>query len=98
MASHRKTTAVFTAKPGKAKELEDLLRSLTGPSRAEPGNLRYDLWRDRDDAGRLVLDELYTDDAAVEAHRAAPYFQVYLSKIGDLAFRVAVTSQAIDVA
>jgi hypothetical protein len=61
MAPYRKTTAVFTAKPGKAG------------------------------------DELYTDDAAVEAHRAAPYFQNDLSGIGDLAARAAVTSHPVDV-
>jgi quinol monooxygenase YgiN len=43
------------------------------------------------------LDELYTDDAAVEAHRAAPNLQTYLSRIGGLAARVAVTSHPVYV-
>ena len=91
-------TAVFTAKPGKAQDLEDLLRGMTGPSRAEPGNLRYDLWQDQTDPGRFVLDELYENDAAVAAHRAAPHFQTYLAKIDHLADRVAITARPVDVA
>lgn len=98
MASHRKITAVLAAKPGKAQDVEDLLRGMTGPSRREPGNLRYDLWQDQADPGRFVLDELYESDAAVAAHRAAPYFQAYLSKIHDLADRVAITAHPLDVA
>ncbi len=59
------------------------------PSRAEPGNLRYDLWQDQSDPNRFVLDELYADADAVAAHRATPHFQNYLSQIGDLAERAA---------
>jgi quinol monooxygenase YgiN len=98
MPSHRKITAVLSAKPGKAEDLEALLRGMPGPSRMESGNLRYDLWQDQDAPGRFVLDELYVDDAAVTAHRAAPYFQTYLSRINDLAERVAITAHPLDVA
>ena len=40
-----------------------LIRGMVGPCRAEPGNLRWDVWQDRDDPNRFVLDELYADDA-----------------------------------
>ena len=56
-------------------------------SRAELGNLRYDLWQDQSDPNRFVLDELYADADAVAAHRETPHFQNYLSQIGDLAER-----------
>ncbi|WP_316205181.1 MULTISPECIES: hypothetical protein [unclassified Bradyrhizobium] len=36
--------------------------------RAEPDNLRWDVWRDSLDDHRYVLDELYQDVTAVEAH------------------------------
>ena len=45
------------------------IRGMVGPCRAEPGNLRWDVWQDRDDPNRFVLDELYADDAAVAAGR-----------------------------
>jgi quinol monooxygenase YgiN len=98
MTAPRKITAILTAKPGHGSALEALLKGMTGPSRAEPGNLRYDLWRDQDDPNRFVLDELYADSDAVQAHRETPHFKTYLDLIGDLADRVAVVSCAEDVA
>jgi quinol monooxygenase YgiN len=98
MATPRKTSAILTAKPGSASELEDLLRGLAASSRSEPGNLRWDLWQDQTNPNVFVIDELYVDAAAVEAHRATPHFQAYLSRVNDLAVRVSVTSLPIDVA
>ena len=98
MATQMKTTAFLKAKPGKAVELERLLRSLASQSRSESGNLRWDLWQDLDDATTFIVDELYKDIAAVEAHRATPHFQDYASRINDLAARTAVTSRPIDTA
>lgn len=90
--------AILTAKPGKEAELESLLRGMVRPSRAEPGNLRWDIWRVQDQPAQFVLNELYKDDAGLAAHRATPHFQNYLSKIGDLASRTAIVSHPVDVA
>ena len=93
-----KIMARLTAKPGKAAALRTLLEAMIAPSRAETGNLRYDLWVDQAAPGRLVLDELYTNQAAVEAHRATPHFQHYLSHINELAERAALTLSPVAVA
>jgi quinol monooxygenase YgiN len=93
-----KIMATLTAKPGKAAALRTLLEAMIAPSRAETGNLRYDLWVDQAAPGRLVLDELYTNQAAVEAHRATPHFQHYLSNINELAERAALTLSPVAVA
>lgn len=85
-----KIVAVLTARPGKTAALRALLDAMIAPSRAESGNLRYDLWQDQADADRFVLDELYVDSDAVTAHRAGPHFQTYLSQINDLAERSAL--------
>jgi quinol monooxygenase YgiN len=90
--------AILSARAGRGDELEALLRGMTAPSRAESGNLRYDLWRDVEDSTKFVLDELYTGVDAVAAHRKTPHFQHYLSRIGDLAERAAVVVQGVDVA
>ena len=95
--NHRKITAILKAKPGKAAELESLLKQLAIASRLEPGNLRWDIWQDQADAGTFVLDELYADDAAVLAHRATPHFQAYLASINDLAERTPIVSRPLDV-
>lgn len=91
MTAPIKIVAVLTARPGKADALRDLLNTMLAPSRAEPGNLRYDLWVDQAEPGRFVLDELYADADAVAAHRASDHFQTYLTSIGDLAERSAFT-------
>ena len=85
--THVKIIATFLAKPGKVEELEELLFSMAPHCRAEPGNLRWDVWRDQTKADRYALDELYVDNAAVAAHRETPHFKNYLSKIHDLAER-----------
>jgi quinol monooxygenase YgiN len=98
MATSVKIVAILATKSGRAEELRALLDGMVVASRAEPGNLQYDLWCDHADAGRFVLMELYTDETAVAAHRASPHFKNYLSKINDLAERTAITLDAIDVA
>ena len=98
MSDARKITALLIAKPGKAAELETLIRGMVAPCRAEAGNLRWDIWQDRDDPARFVLDELYKDDAAVAAHRATPHFLAYAAKVGELADRTPIVSRPYDVA
>jgi quinol monooxygenase YgiN len=97
MASTRvKVMAVITARDGKEHELEQLLRSMTGPSRAEPGNLHYNLWRARERPGEFVIDEMYADTEAAAAHRTSPHYQRYLGRISDLATRHAIPLEAVD--
>ncbi len=98
MPNHVKITAILTAKPGKAGDLRALIESMLAPSRAEPGNLRYDLWQDQADPNRFVLDELYSGEDAVASHRATPHFQSYLTRIGALAERTALLLDPVDVA
>jgi len=98
MATSVKVMAILVARPGKAEELRALLAGMVSPSRAEQGNLQYNLWRDKADRGRFVLDERYLDNAAVAAHRATPHFKNYLSKINDLAERTALVLDPLEVA
>ncbi len=92
-----KIMAILAARPGKAGELEALLFGVAPACRAEPGNLRWDIWRDQADATRFVLDELYQDNEAVAAHRQTPHFKAYLAKINDLAERTALVLDAADI-
>ncbi|TNM65664.1 putative quinol monooxygenase [Aliirhizobium smilacinae] len=84
-----KIVAILTALPGKANELQALLSGMAASCRAEPGNLRWDIWQDHSNPERFVLDELYIDAAAVDAHRQTPHFKDYASKINTLAERTA---------
>ncbi|WP_232821041.1 putative quinol monooxygenase [Dyella sp. C11] len=92
-----KVVAVLAARPGRTTELKALLDQMLASSRAESGNLRYDLWQDIEDPGRFLLDELYLDDDALLAHRSSPHFQDYLSRINDLADRTAAAVRALNV-
>ncbi|WP_426286181.1 putative quinol monooxygenase [Luteibacter sp. E-22] len=97
MASKQvKVIAVITAKDGQERELEALLRSMATPSRGEPGNIHYNLWRHREKPGEFVIDEMYVDADAATVHRASPHYQHYLTRINDLATRNAMPLEAVD--
>ena len=98
MSNPVKIVAILAARPGKADDLQALLAGMVEPSRNEPGNLRWDIWRDQADATRFVLDELYVDSAAVAAHRQTPHFQAYFARINDLAERTALVVDPVAVA
>jgi quinol monooxygenase YgiN/quercetin dioxygenase-like cupin family protein len=51
------------------------LLSLSAPTRAEPGNLRYDLYRSVDRADRFMRLEVWRDEAALERHKTTPHLQ-----------------------
>ncbi len=92
-----KITAVLTARAGKAGDLRALLTGMLPHCRAEPGNLRWDIWRDPAQDGRYVLDELYRDPAALEAHRKTPHYLDYLARIPELADRTAWVLEPVEV-
>ena len=70
-------SAKWRAKPGKEQRLEEIIRELAEPSRAEPGNLFYQAHRSPDNPRLFYLYEQYDDQAALDAHRAAPHFEQY---------------------
>ena len=98
MTSNVKTVGILTAHPGKEAELRSLLEGLIGPSRSEPGNLRYDLWTVPSEPAVFVLDELYIDADAAAAHQASLHYQHYRANVGALADRRALSLQAVVVA
>ncbi len=98
MSNHVKIMAILVTRPGKAGELRKLLGGMVAPSRNEPGNLRYDLWQDRTTPDRFVLDELYANNHAVEAHRATAHYQAYATAINGVAERTALILDPIAVA
>lgn len=47
-------------------------------ARAEPGCLQFDVLVDREDPTKVMLYEIYRDDAAFEAHQQTAAFKHYL--------------------
>jgi (4S)-4-hydroxy-5-phosphonooxypentane-2,3-dione isomerase len=53
--------------------------------RDEPGCLRFDVHRDKDDPNHFLLYELYADEQAfTEAHRGAPHYQTWRAASAEL--------------
>src|SRR3954447_1553836 len=67
--------AKWTVKHGHEQEVEEVVRALAEPSRAEPGNVFYQANRDPEDPRVWFFYELYADRAAYDAHGASEHFQ-----------------------
>jgi quinol monooxygenase YgiN len=65
---------------GKEHELQRELLALSAPTRAEPGNLRYDLYRSAVKPNDFMRLEVWRDAAALEAHKATPHLQASFAK------------------
>ena len=71
--------AQYRARAGEEGRVEEALRKMVEPTRAEPGNLDYQVFRDPSDPVVFVLFERYADEAAFDAHRASSHFTTWLS-------------------
>lgn len=97
MSTQVKIVGILTALPGKAAELQSLLFDTQAPSRAEIGNLRWDIWRDQANPDRFVLDELYASQDAAAAHLETPHFKNYVGRVKDLAERTPLILNPVNV-
>ncbi|WIF66338.1 putative quinol monooxygenase [Metapseudomonas otitidis] len=62
-------------KPGSLEAFMEAMRINAAASvRDEPGCLVFDVLHDRSDPDRVWLYEVYTDEAAFEAHMQTPHF------------------------
>jgi len=65
----------------KANERERFLHAIEadalGSERDEPGCLRFNVLQDQQDPNVYCFFEVYRDEAALEAHRAAPHYAVW---------------------
>ncbi len=59
------------------KFLAAALDDSTCSVRDEPGCLRFDVLQDNADPNRFFFYEVYKDEAALDAHRAAPHYAVW---------------------
>jgi quinol monooxygenase YgiN len=80
-----KVIAFVTVKEGEETAFEAAAGICAAASRAEPGVIYYDLWREADGERRYVFNELYTDQAAVQAHMASDHFKAFGMAARDLA-------------
>ncbi len=71
----------------KPEHKDSFMASLEGDARGsnndEPGCLQFDVLQDNEDPNRVHLYEIYQDEAAVEAHRAAPHYLKWREEVAD---------------
>lgn len=80
------TVHVFASlqpKPEHREKVALALKSLVNATRAEAGNLAYDLFTAGEGDNGFYLIESYTDMAAFEAHKASQHYRDYREKAGD---------------
>lgn len=72
--------AFIRAQPGRSEELGDRLRRLVGPSRREPGCIRYDLHRADDDPDLWMVYETWRSPADRQAHYATAHIRAFIAE------------------
>lgn len=66
--------------PGREADLRAHLVSLAGPTRAEPGAIRYDLYQHPDQPHEFLRYEVWSSLDALEAHKRAPHLRASFDK------------------
>lgn len=66
--------------PGREAELKQHLLSLSGPTRAEPGCVQYDLYQDPAREHEFMRFEIWTSAEALEAHKQMPHLRASFEK------------------
>ena len=76
--------ATLIAKPGQQTVLEQNLRALLEPTRAEPGCSQYDLLVDQQNPLAFYMIERWSGNEALQAHDASAHIQNFRAKAGDV--------------
>ncbi|PZQ50288.1 MAG: antibiotic biosynthesis monooxygenase [Novosphingobium pentaromativorans] len=76
--------ARLVPRPGKAGELAEVIAELLPQVRAEPGCIAYLAHESRDEQGVIVMIEAWSDQAALDAHAAAPAFTSLAARFDSL--------------
>lgn len=75
--------AVLVSKPGSADVVRGALSELVAPTRAEDGNVSYDLFESGAAPGTFVTVEAWRDQAAVDGHLQTPHIAQALTLAGE---------------
>jgi quinol monooxygenase YgiN len=81
----RAIIAYLTAKPGMEAKLNEAMTAQAERCLAnEPGCLQFDVCQDPKSPARLVMLEVYKDDAAIKAHQDSLHFKDFRPVISEL--------------
>jgi autoinducer 2-degrading protein len=69
----------FSVKQGEEENAKEWMRKMQERTRREPGCRLYVGHQSAEDPRRFCFYEQYDDQAALDAHRAAPYFSQFVT-------------------
>ena len=72
-----------TLKPKCAEEFKEVVKPLIEGSRAESGNIFYDLFEDVSDPNILTFIERWEDEEAIELHNNSKHFTEIIPMLSD---------------
>lgn len=77
--------AIWVSVHVKPERKDEFLKAIEEDARGsredEPGCMRFDVLQDAADPDHYYFYEVYRDEAALEAHRAAPHYQVWAAAV-----------------
>jgi quinol monooxygenase YgiN len=76
--------AVAKAKPGQEARLEQALRDVAAPTRAQPGCVSFSIYRRAGDPAVIVGHERWTSAEAHDKHLQGAHVQALMSKMAGL--------------
>ncbi len=76
--------AHLKAKPGREAALAEAVTAIVPQVRAEPGCLGYTAHVSREAPGTVVMYEIWSDQAALDAHARAPALSSLAARFDDL--------------
>jgi quinol monooxygenase YgiN/quercetin dioxygenase-like cupin family protein len=82
---------LIRGKGGAEDEVKRELLSLTPGTRAEPGNLGYDLYQSVDRPGEFMRFEVWRDPEALELHKASPLIKASFERRKDQGWETEIT-------
>jgi quinol monooxygenase YgiN len=69
----------FVVKTGTEERVKEYMRKMEETTRREPGCKLYIGSQSNENPRKFCFYEQYVDEAALQAHRAAPYFEQYVT-------------------
>jgi quinol monooxygenase YgiN len=75
--------AILKAKEGRESDVGAALQKSLPPSRAEAGNVRYDLFVAQGAPGTFVMIEKWASKEALDTHFTAPHLGEAFASVGD---------------
>ncbi|WP_261305648.1 putative quinol monooxygenase [Paenibacillus andongensis] len=75
--------AEFKVDPGKHEAFLNEIQPLIAASRAEVGNISYDLLKDTEIENKFIMVEVWQDQAAIASHNASDHFTSFVGQAGN---------------